>query len=217
MAWIKVDHDLHDKPEVAAIAAALGLDIDTVVGKLLRVWQWFDRHTHDGCANVALEFHDRIAQHSGFASAMQKVGWLIARKGGVITVPKFDRHNSKSAKRRVLAAETMQRSRCANVARKAQPDKRREDKSIKESKQRKKPAFQKPTIDEVAAYCRERSNGIDAQSFLDHYEAADWKRGKSQTPITDWKACVRTWEAGQRKAVVVPRLPTPEEDAEWTP
>lgn len=56
----------------------------------------------------------------------------------------------------------------------------------------KKKRFIPPTVDEVASYCKERQNGIDAQQFVDHYAASGWMRGK--TPIKDWKACVRTWE-----------------------
>jgi|DEB0MinimDraft_6_1074348.scaffolds.fasta_scaffold56725_1 uncharacterized protein YdaU (DUF1376 family) len=59
----------------------------------------------------------------------------------------------------------------------------------KENKQKK---FVIPTLVEVKAYCDERKNGIDAQAFLDHYEANGWMRGKSA--VKDWKACVRTWE-----------------------
>ena len=55
-----------------------------------------------------------------------------------------------------------------------------------------KKRFVPPTLDEVAAYCAERGNGIDPQQFIDHYEAAGWMRGK--TKIKDWRACVRTWE-----------------------
>jgi uncharacterized protein YqgV (UPF0045/DUF77 family) len=32
-----------------------------------------------------------------------------------------------------------------------------------------------------------------AQSFIDHYEANGWMRGKSK--VKDWKACVRTWKS----------------------
>lgn len=52
--------------------------------------------------------------------------------------------------------------------------------------------FVKPTVEEVAAYCRERKNGIDPQRFWDYYEAKGWIVGK--TPMKDWRACVRTWE-----------------------
>ena len=52
--------------------------------------------------------------------------------------------------------------------------------------------FQKPTVLEIQAYCTERNNGIDAQSFFDFYESKGWKVGN--TPMKDWRAAVRTWE-----------------------
>lgn len=60
-------------------------------------------------------------------------------------------------------------------------------------------AFVPPTVDEVAAYCRERKNGFDPQAFIDSYERGGWVYGKNQTPMRDWKAAVRTWEANRRK------------------
>jgi len=55
-----------------------------------------------------------------------------------------------------------------------------------------KSRFIPPTVEEVAEYCRERGNGVDAQTFVDHYEANGWMRGKNK--MKDWKACVRVWE-----------------------
>ena len=56
--------------------------------------------------------------------------------------------------------------------------------------------FNPPTIDEVAAYCRERGNTIDPQQFIDYYAANGWMVGKSR--MHDWRAAVRTWEARRR-------------------
>lgn len=53
--------------------------------------------------------------------------------------------------------------------------------------------FVPPSMIEVADYCVERHNGINAQSFVDYYTANGWTQGKGK-PIKDWKACVRTWE-----------------------
>jgi hypothetical protein len=55
-----------------------------------------------------------------------------------------------------------------------------------------KAKFKKPDVFEVAAYCRERQNGVDAQAFVDFYESKGWMIGKN--PMKDWKAAVRTWE-----------------------
>lgn len=52
--------------------------------------------------------------------------------------------------------------------------------------------FVKPTVLEVQTYCKERNNSVDAQRFWDFYESKGWKVGN--TPMKDWKACVRTWE-----------------------
>lgn len=52
--------------------------------------------------------------------------------------------------------------------------------------------FSPPSVDEVAAYCRERGNTVDAQTFCDFYAAKGWRVGAQ--PMRDWKAAVRTWE-----------------------
>lgn len=57
--------------------------------------------------------------------------------------------------------------------------------------------FQKPTIDEIKAYCKERNNNVDPNKFFDFYEAKDWMIGKNK--MKDWKACVRTWEKPSAK------------------
>ena len=52
--------------------------------------------------------------------------------------------------------------------------------------------FIKPTVQEIADYCTERGNRVNAQRFFDFYESKGWKVGS--TPMKNWKACVRTWE-----------------------
>ena len=52
--------------------------------------------------------------------------------------------------------------------------------------------FRAPTVEEVAAYCRERGNSVEPEMFVDFYAAKGWKVGNQ--PMKDWKACVRTWE-----------------------
>lgn len=61
----------------------------------------------------------------------------------------------------------------------------------------KRKRFTPPSVEEVQAYCTERKNGIDPQSFVDYYSARDWYLGKNK--MKDWKAAVRTWE-NRRKA-----------------
>lgn len=55
-----------------------------------------------------------------------------------------------------------------------------------------KPPFHAPSVDDVRAYCIERGNNVDAESFVDFYASKGWKVGR--TPMKDWKAAVRTWK-----------------------
>lgn len=59
------------------------------------------------------------------------------------------------------------------------------------------PRFRRPTLEEVTDYCEERGNGVDPQRFISYYESVGWKVGK--TPMKDWRAAVRTWEAKEKK------------------
>lgn len=72
-----------------------------------------------------------------------------------------------------------------------------------------KKRFVKPTVDEVQAYCQERQNGIDAEDFVNFYESKGWVIGKS--PMKDWRAAVRTWEAkrGGSGGAAVPKHEEP--------
>ncbi|MYZ41401.1 conserved phage C-terminal domain-containing protein [Schauerella aestuarii] len=104
--WIKFEVNTPEKQEVLAITFAMGWeDPDLTVGKLLRVWRWFDQQTVDGNApSVSAALLDRIAGVSGFAQAMANVGWLVVSEAGV-SLPNFDRHNGKTAKDRALTAK----------------------------------------------------------------------------------------------------------------
>lgn len=52
--------------------------------------------------------------------------------------------------------------------------------------------FTPPSVEEVAAYCRERGNSVSPQRFVDFYAAKGWRVGSAA--MKDWRAAVRTWE-----------------------
>ena len=57
--------------------------------------------------------------------------------------------------------------------------------------------FVKPTVDEVAQYCRDRNNTVDAEAFVAFYESNGWKVGRN--PMRDWRQAVITWEKRQHE------------------
>lgn len=70
--------------------------------------------------------------------------------------------------------------------------------------------FVKPTIEEVANYCAERNNGIDAEEFWNYYNATKWMRGtgKNKIQITCWRSCVATWERRNKKSSTQTQQPS---------
>jgi len=166
--WIKIDVDLLEKPEVFKIAKAADMSPAEVVGHLVSLWSWFDKHTENGILEgfslddlaeiLAGRLPDMRSENDGenparvtryvtprnarvtlraFLDALQGVTWIVTRNGQTprISIPKFDRHHSKSARSRALAAERQRRhrernasrDRNADVTRDALPDKRREE------------------------------------------------------------------------------------------
>lgn len=77
-------------------------------------------------------------------------------------------------------------------------------------KPKPKKRFVPPTVDEVAAYCAERQNRINAQHFVDFYTANGWVQGKGK-PIKDWQAAVRNWEQRDQSSGPVRSRGTPEQ------
>ncbi len=184
--WIKIEHALPDKPEVDMIATELGIDHDAVVGKLLRFWMWADTNSENGCAlSVTNVLIDRITFATGFAKALLTVGWLTGDEGSY-QIPNFDYHNGQTAKLRGSSAKRMAKSRanrCDNVAtkpqQKAQPEKRREEKSNK----KESPTANLPHGEEFAtAWNRWRSHRTEIKKPLKPTsEEAQLKRLANQT------------------------------------
>lgn len=112
--WIKFELTTLDKPEVCQIADLADIDPDAVVGKLMRVWGWFDQQTENGNApSVSKKLLDRLVGVIGFCEHMKSVAWMI-EIDGVISLPHFDRHNGKTAKNRLLTAKRVANHKASN-------------------------------------------------------------------------------------------------------
>lgn len=121
-SWIKMRHDLIDAPEIRRLAKAIGVTKDDVHGKLFRLWSWFDRHSCNGRVNdETVDLVDEIVGFSGFATALVSVGWLAEDQGGIV-IPKWDRHNSETAKQRALDASRKAAARDLDAVSGNEPD-----------------------------------------------------------------------------------------------
>jgi uncharacterized protein YdaU (DUF1376 family) len=55
--------------------------------------------------------------------------------------------------------------------------------------------FTRPSLEDVADYCKERGGKVDSGQFHDYYSSNGWKVGRN--PMRDWKSAVRTWERNE--------------------
>jgi hypothetical protein len=110
--WLKFDSSLPEKPETMAITAAMGWeDTDLAVGKLMRLFRWFDQHTTDGNARgVTPALLDRVIGATGFCAAVANAGWLVVIEGG-LALRSFDKHNGATAKSRAATAKRVAQHR----------------------------------------------------------------------------------------------------------
>ena len=174
--WIKLQKDTPDKPEVLAIASRMNLDPDAVVGKLVRIWSWFDTHTVDGNAmSVTYSLLDRLAGVTGFAEQMTFVGWLN-QDGHVLSLPNFEYHNGETAKKRALGKNRQNKYRNneesdaksdAPSVTKTSLEKRREEKNINTKK--------------------EKATGVACPPDVEQQVWDDWKqlRKAKKAPVTE--------------------------------
>lgn len=63
---------------------------------------------------------------------------------------------------------------------------------IQPEKQKQK-NFVKPTVEEIAAHCKEKNYNINAQQFYNYYESNGWKVGRNA--MKSWQAAVQNWNA----------------------
>jgi hypothetical protein len=125
------------------------MDIETVVGKLIRFWIWADVNLVDGHAiGVTEMWLDKYVRWPGFARAMQSQQWLVIESDRLV-IPNFERHMGESAKKRLLAAMRAagyrERKRHAIVTESSRLEKEKElDKKKKSTSSCDKPVASKP-------------------------------------------------------------------------
>lgn len=113
MSWIPMRVGLGDDHSVLYLARALRREPDEIVGKLHRLWGWAGEQTVDG--HIPWVDHaaiDRVTRCEGFAAALEKVRWLFV-SGDDCQIPKWERWNSESAKKRLEATLRQRQSRAS--------------------------------------------------------------------------------------------------------
>ena len=76
-----------------------------------------------------------------------------------------------------------------NLAAEPQPEEKPAQEIQQEKPKRKN--FVKPTVEEIAAFCKEKKYTVSAQQFFNYYESNGWKIGRNA--MKSWQAAVQNW------------------------
>ena len=108
-------------------------------------------------------------------------------------------HNGASTETLQVTGETLQ-------AETVEAETVQEEGPVKPKRKRKRKTFDengemiKPTVEEVAAYVREKGyTDVDPELFVSHYGARGWMMGKNK--MKDWRLAVVIWKKYEEKGV----------------
>lgn len=159
----------------------------------------FYRSFYDALKNIPpderLKVYDAIMEYGMYDRDPDLEGVSLAIF--LLAKPQIDANNKRyengrKAKKKRTVSETE-----ANNKQESSECEAKEKEKVKEKVKDNNKIFKPPSVDDVRAYCDERGNNVDPQSFVDFYESKGWMIGKNK--MKDWKAAVRTWERSETK------------------
>ena len=109
--WIKVETHTPEKAELRQIARLCRCSKADAFLAFFRVFVWLDEQTEDGHVDYFTpDDADEIGGLPGLGTALESVRWITFSPGGAV-VANWERHNGKSAKKRIVEAERSRRYR----------------------------------------------------------------------------------------------------------
>lgn len=161
----------------------------------------FYRSLYDALKNIPpderLKVYDAIMEYGMYDRDPDLDGVSLAIF--LLAKPQIDANNKryengcKAKKKRTVSETEANTKQDLSECEAKEKEKEKEKVKVKDNNK----IFKPPTVDDVRAYCTERGNGVDPQSFVDFYESKGWMIGKNK--MKDWKAAVRTWERSETK------------------
>ena len=152
--------------------------------------------TSDGTKNFDTPFD------TPFAHKTNKITKKKITKKSVESSVVCDTTPHAQAEGEVAEAEVSQVAEVAEVAEAATTEAATEAAAVeavevaaeaKPATRRRTPPMQRPTVWEVENFCRTQGlQLVDAQRFVDYYEANGWKVGRN--PMRSWQAAARNWQ-----------------------
>lgn len=149
------------------------------------------------CCNGDVTLHD---EEVAFQLRISNEEWLetkalfiakgfIDEAGNVLNWDKRQFVSDSSAAR--VAKHRANKKRKCNVT-ETPPDTETDTDTEEDKKNKKGVKFVPPSLEEVAAYCKERNNSVVPAKFHSFYSQKGWMVGKNK--MKDWKQAIISWE-----------------------
>lgn len=119
-----------------------------------------------------------------FNSEALEIAWTICKD---LIDQQIHRREVNAANRAGKKAEP--ETNKENLAAEPQPEEKTAQEIQQEKPKRKN--FVKPTVEEIAAFCKEKKYTVSAQQFFNYYESNGWKIGRNA--MKSWQAAVQNW------------------------
>ena len=119
-----------------------------------------------------------------FNSEALEIAWTICKD---LIDQQIHRREVNAANRAGKKAEP--ETNKENLAAEPQPEEKPAQEIQQEKPKRKN--FVKPTVEEIAAFCKEKNYTVNAQQFFNYYESNGWKIGRNA--MKSWQAAVQNW------------------------
>ena len=121
-----------------------------------------------------------------FNSEALEIAWTICKD---LIDQQIHRREVNAANRAGKKAEP--ETNKENLAAEPQPEEKPAQEIQQEKPKRKN--FVKPTVEEIAEFCKEKKYTVNAQQFFNYYESNGWKIGRNA--MKSWQAAVQNWNA----------------------
>lgn len=209
--WLKLYDDFFTSKRIKKLRSIAGGDTYTIIYLKMQLkslktegFLYFDGVMSDFAEELALDIDESVEDVKVTINYLMSVGLLETNDGEEYKLPFLDncigsetahtqrqRDYIKRKKERELLEKASQND--ADVTQMLQVSDVEIEKEIEIDKSKSNSnRFTPPTIEELKAYCQERNNTVDPETFINFYESKGWYVGKNK--MKDWRACVRTWE-----------------------
>lgn len=209
MAWLKSHQELARHPKTNKFARIAGITAPTAIGHLHLLWWWAMDYAQDGDLTRydAGDIADAMlwqGEPTLLIDALAEAGFLdrdeektIIHDWEMYAGKRLEQMAKDSERKKKPVGRAEAPRKASNGAPAEAPQKPPPQQQPKPEKPPTATKFKPPTVEEVAAYCAERKNGLDAEQFVAFYSAKNWMIGSNK--MKDWRQAIITWEKRRKE------------------